>query len=261
MEEECSAPLHYVNGSDVPGKGMTGVEVTSSSAQLITPPMSSPASFNVITIPESSDCRQLNRPRGALSRCASVSLGQSHVSHLNTGAFRQLTTSESPISIQKSSSVANAVARYSHSNPLTSSSGSFDSMKESREFATIEVHPPILSSHKPMIGKTTLHLSTKRGHDKIVRYVIECGAEVNSVDSAGRTALHYASAGGHAEIVGILLDAGADIDAVDGKGWTALHMAADCGHVEVLMLLVNDGADLDATIGRSSSESGSAGGS
>ncbi|KAH6721309.1 ankyrin repeat-containing domain protein [Leptodontidium sp. MPI-SDFR-AT-0119] len=224
---------------------MTGVEVTSSSAQLITPPMSSPASFNVITIPESSDCRQLNRPRGALSRCASVSLGQSH----------------SPISIQKSSSVANAVARYSHSNPLTSSSGSFDCMKESREFATIEVHPPILSSHKPMTGKTTLHLSTKRGHDKIVRYVIECGAEVNSVDSAGRTALHYASAGGHAEIVGILLDAGADIDAVDGKGWTALHMAADCGHVEVLMLLVNDGADLDATIGRSSSESGSAGGS
>ena len=46
------------------------------------------------------------------------------------------------------------------------------------------------------------------------------------------------------EVPAYLLDRGADIDSVDYRGWTALHMAAFCANIRIVRLLMSYGANL-----------------
>jgi len=56
-------------------------------------------------------------------------------------------------------------------------------------------------------------------------------------DSAGMTALMHAAKRGHNEIVRILLDEGADATLLDHQHSTALSMAEEEGHVEVAQMI------------------------
>ncbi|XP_053402143.1 uncharacterized protein LOC128557808 isoform X2 [Mercenaria mercenaria] len=75
-----------------------------------------------------------------------------------------------------------------------------------------------------------LFIAAHRGHDKLVRRLIEAGADVNACTPLGRTPLHVAASQGHGHIVDLLLEKGADIDAEDESGATALTIAARFGH-------------------------------
>lgn len=75
-----------------------------------------------------------------------------------------------------------------------------------------------------------LYVAAHRGHEKLVRSLIEAGADVNACTPLGRTPLHVAAAMGHGHIVDLLLEKGADIDAEDEHGETALTIAAKFGH-------------------------------
>ena len=56
-------------------------------------------------------------------------------------------------------------------------------------------------------GKTTsLHLAASEGHVKVVRFLVEKGADVNILDERGRKALHIAAIKGYVEIVRLLED-------------------------------------------------------
>ena len=58
-----------------------------------------------------------------------------------------------------------------------------------------------------------------------VKYALELGGDVTTVDGNGDTALHGAVLRSSEPLVRFLLGLGADIDAVNDRGWTPLRMA------------------------------------
>ncbi|XP_052063178.1 uncharacterized protein LOC127702912 isoform X1 [Mytilus californianus] len=71
-----------------------------------------------------------------------------------------------------------------------------------------------------------LFIASHRGHDKLVKRLIDAGASLSATTPAGRTALHVASAQGQSKIVDVLLESGSDIGARDVDGNDALGIAA-----------------------------------
>lgn len=63
--------------------------------------------------------------------------------------------------------------------------------------------------------------------------------DVNIADAERRTALILAAAGGHTKVVRWLINRGADVDAADAEGRTALIHAADRGDVKMMQLLLD----------------------
>jgi ankyrin repeat protein len=79
------------------------------------------------------------------------------------------------------------------------------------------------------------------------RLLVEGGADVNGQAEAGDSPLMVAARrAGAVRVVRYLLDKGANIKASTKDGATALHRAAESGDVDVLKLLVDRGADVDS---------------
>lgn len=79
------------------------------------------------------------------------------------------------------------------------------------------------------------------------RLLVEAGADVNGSTDAGDSALIVAARrAGASRVVRYLLDKGANIKASTKGGATALHRAAESGDLDVLKLLVDRGADVNA---------------
>lgn len=67
---------------------------------------------------------------------------------------------------------------------------------------------------------------------------------VNEVDcETGNSLLHAAARVGSVKMLRLLLEHGANPNAVSKKGYTALHVAAWCGYVECVELLIRKGCD------------------
>ncbi|CAD7696709.1 unnamed protein product [Ostreobium quekettii] len=137
-----------------------------------------------------------------------------------------------------------------------------------------------LDVHVGKFGTTPLQEAAGAGHEHIVRFLLQRGADVNAQSSQGSTALFRAAIFrhggvvrilaaegadlevrrgfdgatalvaaaafvGNAEIVGVLIDVGADVDAANDAGSTALFLAAQHGDEETVAVLINGGADVD----------------
>jgi ankyrin repeat protein len=103
-------------------------------------------------------------------------------------------------------------------------------------------------------GETALHCATygdttRDGPalEQIAEFLIAHGTPVNQADNRGLTALHWA-AERSAKVVRLLIEAGADPHAVDNDGWSALHHAARYGSAESVRLLLDAGVDPTATV-------------
>ena len=59
------------------------------------------------------------------------------------------------------------------------------------------------------MGRTALHGAAKSGHEKVVKLLLDKGANVNMKNRDGQTALDVAQEKGHKEIVKILKAHGA----------------------------------------------------
>ena len=102
------------------------------------------------------------------------------------------------------------------------------------------------TAENPDLLVRPLYFASQRGHETVVRYLLDQGAPANAVTDFG-SALQIASRGNHAGIVEILLDAGADPNLPGGEDSdTPLHDAAERGSLETAMLLVANGADVNA---------------
>ncbi|RSL82714.1 hypothetical protein CEP52_016898 [Fusarium oligoseptatum] len=86
-------------------------------------------------------------------------------------------------------------------------------------------------------GRTPLLWAVENGYEAIVKLLLEKGAAIEAVDGTGRTPLSYAAEGGHKAIVKLLLDIGAATDVVDNIGRTPLSYAAVNGHVHLSGML------------------------
>ena len=89
-------------------------------------------------------------------------------------------------------------------------------------------------------GWTPLHIAAYKGNDRIVRQLIEAGANVEQIDTAnGRTALHFAALKGHKTTCEMLLKAGCDPSLMDVVGNSSIDVARRFGNVECLRTILD----------------------
>jgi cytoskeletal protein RodZ len=86
-------------------------------------------------------------------------------------------------------------------------------------------------------GRILLSWAAAKGHDAVVKLLLDKGAEIEAEDKYGRTPLLLAAAKGHDAVVKLLLDKDAEIEAKDGFYRTPLLWAAENGHDAVAKLL------------------------
>ena len=97
-----------------------------------------------------------------------------------------------------------------------------------------------------MNPSAALHDAALQGRIKLLKTLLEHGADVNHRTATGTTPLHDAAIRGNVEAARILLENGADVNARETEsGDTPLYMAAAMGRDEVAVLLLEKGANPD----------------
>jgi len=100
------------------------------------------------------------------------------------------------------------------------------------------------SEAKDKSGRTPLSWAVEKGHEAVVKLLLENGAEPDK--NKGRTPPSWATKKGHEAVVKLLLEKGAELDAKDKDGRTPLSWAAEKSHEAVVKLLLEEGAELEA---------------
>lgn len=93
-------------------------------------------------------------------------------------------------------------------------------------------------------GGTALHMSAKRGHLAATKLLLKAGADLEAATSIeGLTPLCVAAGEGHLGVVVVLIDAGADVNSRALNGTSVLYSAACNGHLDVVKVLLRAGAN------------------
>ena len=94
-----------------------------------------------------------------------------------------------------------------------------------------------------------LHVAVDGGNLPAVKALVECGAQINVQDSAGRPALHIAifnlGEEDSGDLIDYLLDNGADPNTLDLEGGSALHYAVLRGDPKIVERLIKAGANVN----------------
>ena len=100
---------------------------------------------------------------------------------------------------------------------------------------------------KDMKGKTALWYAVVANNAKIVKYLLENGANANvKVPPSNGTPLQFASIKGFTEIAKLLLDAGSEVNVFDKSvGVTPLWLASQGGHTDIVKILIENKADVN----------------
>jgi len=94
--------------------------------------------------------------------------------------------------------------------------------------------------------ETPLHFGAP--YPKVLKALLEYGANVNKQQADGSTALHIAARQGCVASAMVLIQMGIDIDLTDNETRSAAMVAAAAGETEVLTILLNHGADFSQLI-------------
>ncbi|MCJ1238656.1 hypothetical protein MMC14_006647 [Varicellaria rhodocarpa] len=82
---------------------------------------------------------------------------------------------------------------------------------------------------KDRAGDTALSMTAAKGHDEVVKFLLEKGANIDTINEKGRTPLMEAALCGRPAVVKRLVRAGASINIKDRSGCTALDLARKSG--------------------------------
>ncbi|KAM3487213.1 hypothetical protein MY3957_009496 [Beauveria namnaoensis] len=110
-----------------------------------------------------------------------------------------------------------------------------------------------IEAPNPNTNATAQHLASSLSHGKLVRLLLQPGANYSAVDDLNETPLHNAAISGNFEAAQLFAESriqhrfGANVSAVDDDGETRLHVAASHGSgPETLQILLRAGADINA---------------
>ncbi|XP_019859938.1 PREDICTED: transient receptor potential cation channel subfamily A member 1 homolog [Amphimedon queenslandica] len=99
-------------------------------------------------------------------------------------------------------------------------------------------------------GWTPLHYACQFRNERIVRLLIDKGADCCKIDNVKRTPLYIACLRGHHQIVNMILSSCSEedkkqkmLDAIDSIGYTPLHVACEEEHTEIIKVLLQNGAN------------------
>ena len=87
-----------------------------------------------------------------------------------------------------------------------------------------------------------LCVAAEKGHEVMVRALIDLGAVVNKAMDTGATPLYVAAQNGHEAIVRTLFELGADVNKTNDNGVTPLFNAAENGHATIVQIFTDAGA-------------------
>jgi len=95
-------------------------------------------------------------------------------------------------------------------------------------------------------GTTPLHWAALRNHLGVVQYLLDSGAEIDSVNTTeGQTPLMWAAIGGNTRVAHYLIEQGADIHKVDKRGYNALHHAVQYNQCLISHFMLSKGLYVD----------------
>lgn len=89
-----------------------------------------------------------------------------------------------------------------------------------------------------------LYTGSFKGHDDIVRYLLDNGVGVDSVGGKQGTALQVAALQGHKDVIQLLLARKASTKVVSARFGTPLSAAAEKGHERCFQMIINAGASI-----------------
>ena len=92
--------------------------------------------------------------------------------------------------------------------------------------------------------RTPLQLAAQNGHAQIVRLLLEAGSRLNDATRSSRkTALHFAVEYGDEDTVRYLMDCGADLEAQTAASETALQIAIEERHDSIVQMFIDRGVN------------------
>lgn len=147
------------------------------------------------------------------------------------------------ISLLASNPIEATTYAYRPTNGICAAAADGDLVKVDR---FVDANPDSINERDG--GRTPLHWAVNYGHVGISQYLLDHGADANSVATESKwTPLHYAACWGPNEILRLLLAHGADAGALTAKGESALTFACKFGSndskLERVQMLLDAGAD------------------
>lgn len=102
-----------------------------------------------------------------------------------------------------------------------------------------------VSAHDAVHHTTALHNAAAKGHQALVRMLLEMGARVDAVDRLGVTPLTAACFYGQTKVAELLLAAGASLKVPDHADTFPLLAAVQSGNQQLVSLLLDKGASVE----------------
>ena len=93
--------------------------------------------------------------------------------------------------------------------------------------------------------ESALMKATRKGHNRVVKQLLECGAKIDLQNYTGKSALMVAVRERQSKTAEILIDKGAKVDLEDSSKLTALSEAVSIGFLEGVKLLLENNASIE----------------
>jgi len=139
--------------------------------------------------------------------------------------------------------------------------GAVEESKEDSDFRDMSMHGNLIrmkeipgkpdpNSKDLFTERTSLHKASYFGHDHVIEYLLECGADVNAEDVEGDTPLHDACRLGHVASAKLLLKAGAFKDTKNKMGESPGELAKYVNCEEITDMLAGEAGCFGFSFGK-----------